>query len=115
VACSGSSLPSRCSGRSPALDSTSLPAAQSDPSQVPAALKTVSVYFGTAALPLGSTSRATEPIAATPVEVVLLPALSVAVAVMVWLPLPTVAEFQVTLGEPGRPCHQAAFSTRLLS
>ena len=31
-----------------------------------------------------------------PAEVALLPALSVAVAVMVWLPLATVAEFQVT-------------------
>ena len=34
---------------------------------------------------------------ADPAEVVLLPALSVALAVMVWLPLPTLAEFQITL------------------
>src|SRR5215469_12844120 len=36
-------------------------------------------------------------VTADPAEVVLLPALSVAWAVMVWLPLPTEAEFQVTL------------------
>src|SRR5215469_6902718 len=36
-------------------------------------------------------------VTADPAEVVLLPALSVACAVMVWLPLPTLPESQVTL------------------